>query len=132
MLPLACVLPGAAIKRGRILAGGPSLLATGFIMAMSIALYAQGLLRGEVAREILLFYLKPVWSTLLAWWMLGHRITRDRILTICSGWRECSRCSKQQQLTAAAQRGGLDGSALRNLLGVVVGPSQTRRQYGQL
>jgi drug/metabolite transporter (DMT)-like permease len=54
-------------------------------MAMSIALYAQGLLRGEVARVILLFYLMPVWSTLLAWWMRGHRITRARILTIAFG-----------------------------------------------
>jgi drug/metabolite transporter (DMT)-like permease len=55
------------------------------LAALGIALYAQGLLRGEVARVILLFYLMPVWSTLLAWWILGHSITRGRILTIALG-----------------------------------------------
>jgi drug/metabolite transporter (DMT)-like permease len=84
-IPLLCLLPGAFLRRQRIVAGGRSLLGTGLLAALGISLYAQGLLRGEVARVILLFYLMPVWSTLLAWWILGHSITRGRILTIALG-----------------------------------------------
>jgi hypothetical protein len=55
------------------------------LMAACIALYAEALLRGSVARVILLFYLTPVWSTLLAWVFLGARITGVRIVTVALG-----------------------------------------------
>jgi hypothetical protein len=87
-IPLLCLLPGAFLRRQRIVAGGRSLLGTGLLAALGIALYAQGLLRGEVARVILLFYLMPVWSTLLAWWILGHSIVRE-----FSPWRERRRAA---------------------------------------
>ena len=54
-------------------------------MALSVALYAEGLLRGSVARVILLFYLTPVWSTLMGRFMLGEPITGLRIATIGLG-----------------------------------------------
>ena len=57
----------------------------GLLTALAITLYAEGLVRGQVARVILLFYLTPVWSTLLARWALGEAITRNRIVTIVLG-----------------------------------------------
>ena len=42
-------------------------------------------MRGQVARVMLLFYLTPVWSTLLGRLMLGAPITRRRVATIALG-----------------------------------------------
>jgi drug/metabolite transporter (DMT)-like permease len=55
------------------------------LVAASTALYAEGLLRGQVARVMLLFYLTPVWSTLFGRLMLDERITPARIATIALG-----------------------------------------------
>ena len=37
---------------------------------------------GDVVRVVLLFYLMPTWSLLLAWWLLGERPTRMSILRL--------------------------------------------------
>jgi len=37
---------------------------------------------GDVVRVVLLFYLMPVWAVLLAWWMLGERITAGSLLRV--------------------------------------------------
>ncbi len=84
-LPLVLILPWAAVRARRIAAGGWPLAAAGLFMALSVALYAEGLLRGSVARVILLFYLTPVWSTLMGRFMLGEPITGLRIATIGLG-----------------------------------------------
>jgi len=85
LLPLALLLPLAVRRRHRILAGGRELAVAGLFLALSIALYAEGLVRGTVAQVILLFYLTPAWSTLLARLLLGQPITGRRILTIVLG-----------------------------------------------
>jgi drug/metabolite transporter (DMT)-like permease len=85
LLPLAVLMPRALRERRRILAGGWELGIAGLCLAASIALYAEGLVRGQVARVILLFYLTPVWSTLLARLLLGQPITARRIATIALG-----------------------------------------------
>jgi drug/metabolite transporter (DMT)-like permease len=85
LLPLALLLPAAVRRWQRILAGGRELGIAGLYLAVSIALYAEGLVRGHVAQVILLFYLTPVWSTLLARLLLGQPITGQRILTIVLG-----------------------------------------------
>jgi len=84
-LPLLLLIPAALRQVPRLLSGGRPLLLVGIFMAISIALYAEGMLRGQVARVILLFYLTPVWSTLLGRVMLGEPITPLRILTIFLG-----------------------------------------------
>ena len=35
---------------------------------------------GDVMRVVLLFYLMPTWSLLLAWWLLGERPTRGALM----------------------------------------------------
>jgi drug/metabolite transporter (DMT)-like permease len=37
---------------------------------------------GDVVRVVLLFYLMPAWSILLAWWLLGEKPTRGSLLRL--------------------------------------------------
>lgn len=79
LLPLALWRSRALFRLGR--AG----VMAGFLLALALALYAEGLLRGQVARVTLLFYLTPVWSVLLGRLLLAEPITRRRIATILLG-----------------------------------------------
>ncbi|MDB4433203.1 DMT family transporter [bacterium] len=85
LLPLVVLLPFALGRWRRGLPGGWSLAVSGFWLALSIALYSQALVCGQVARVILLFYLTPVWSTLLARLVLSEPITGRRVITILLG-----------------------------------------------
>ena len=85
LLPLILLLPAALGRWRRILGGGWALGMVGLCLASSIALYSEGLVRGQVARVILLFYLTPVWSTLLARLLLGEPIRLRRVVTILLG-----------------------------------------------
>ena len=85
LLPLLILSPLLLRNRARVVAAGRPLLLSAFFFAAAISLYAEGVLRGQVARVILLFYLTPVWSTLLARFMLGEPITRRRMLTLVFG-----------------------------------------------
>ena len=85
LLPLLVMLPVIVIYRQRIARAGSPLILGAFFFACALALYAEGMLRGQVARVILLFYLTPVWSTLLARFMLGQPITPRRVLTLIFG-----------------------------------------------
>jgi drug/metabolite transporter (DMT)-like permease len=84
-IPLLVLFPFGVVRWRPIVAAGWPLAQAGFLMAACIALYAQALLRGYVAHVILLFYLTPVWSTLLARVFLGDRITRTRLVTVAMG-----------------------------------------------
>ncbi|HKK05187.1 MAG TPA: DMT family transporter [Gammaproteobacteria bacterium] len=61
--------PGALI----VLAAASGWCNTAFILAM---------LDGHVVRVLLLFYLSPVWATLLAVWLLGEHLTRVGVLVL--------------------------------------------------
>lgn len=84
-LPLLVLLPVAVMRWRRIVGGGRPLAAAGAVMAICIALYTEALLRGVVARVMLLFYLTPVWSTLLGRFMLGEPISVARVAGIAAG-----------------------------------------------
>lgn len=47
--------------------------------------FVLAVLEGEVVRVLLLFYLSPVWATLLGWVMLGERPERVVMLTVPLG-----------------------------------------------
>ena len=84
-LPLVILLPFAFSRWRRIAKAGWHVYAAGFLIAAVVALYAEGLLRGQVARIVLLFYLTPVWSAIVGRIFLGVPITRRRMLTIVLG-----------------------------------------------
>lgn len=85
-LGAALLLPYALWRgRGLFKLGRAGVLA-GFLLALALALYSEGLLRGQVARVTLLFYLTPVWSVLLGRMLLAEPITARRIATILLGF----------------------------------------------
>ncbi|MBX2881422.1 MAG: DMT family transporter [Granulosicoccus sp.] len=84
-LPMVLFLPWLIHRLPRITAIGLPIWLLGFSFAAAGSLYAEGALRGNVARVILLFYLTPVWSTLLARWLLKEPITSRRLLTLLLG-----------------------------------------------
>jgi drug/metabolite transporter (DMT)-like permease len=56
-----------------------------FLLGFGVALYWEGMVRGNVARIVLLFYLMPVWTVILARLINGEAATRRRILGIALG-----------------------------------------------
>ncbi len=84
--PLALVLPLAVWRWRRVLRGGFGLQLTGLVTGLSLVLYADALIYTEVIRAMLLFYLTPVWSTLLARIFLKEPITGARWVAIALGF----------------------------------------------
>lgn len=85
LLPLLVLLPQLLRNPMRIFSWGPNIWFMGLAFGIAGSFYAEGALRGNVARVILLFYLTPVWSTLLARIFLSEPITLRRLLTLCLG-----------------------------------------------
>lgn len=79
------LLPGAFLHRRRMVAAGPALAACGLLAGFSFAAFNHALIEGEVLRAVLLFYLSPIWATLLAVVVLGERFGLSRALAIAAG-----------------------------------------------
>ena len=60
---------------------GPTLLAA-IMIGLAFTLYANGLLETTIVRATLLYYLTPVWSTLIGVIWLSEPLTRARIIAI--------------------------------------------------
>ena len=60
-------------------------LAGCFFAALGISLYSESLLRGEIAKVVVLFYLCPIWGTIFARFILNHSLTIKRIFSIILG-----------------------------------------------
>jgi drug/metabolite transporter (DMT)-like permease len=86
LIPLGVLLPVALVRWRSTLVGLRELRFAGFWLALGIALYTEGVVRGQIARVILLFYLTPVWGTLLARIFLREPITGRRLATIVLGF----------------------------------------------
>ena len=85
LVPLVVLAPFAARRWPQIRSAGFALPAAGFGLALSIALYSEGLVRGSVGRVVLLFYLMPVWTTIFARLHLSQPITARRLASIGLG-----------------------------------------------
>ncbi|MFQ5773455.1 MAG: DMT family transporter [Kiloniellaceae bacterium] len=70
----ALLVPFAWPRRRQLRAGGPALLLTGALFGVMLVLWNHAVLVGEVVRVVLLFYLAPVWATLLAVTVLRVRV----------------------------------------------------------
>jgi len=81
-VPFALSLPLLALRWRAALAGGLRLQVLGFVAAVSLVLYSVSILYTDVVRATLLFYLTPLWSTLLARIFLGEAITPLRWLAM--------------------------------------------------
>ena len=56
-----------------------------FFAALGVALYSESLLRGEIAKVVILFYLSPIWGTLFAKILLRQSFNFNRILSLILG-----------------------------------------------
>ena len=56
-----------------------------FFAALGISLYSESLLRGEIAKVVVLFYLCPIWGTIFAKIILNQALTLKRICSILIG-----------------------------------------------
>lgn len=84
----ACLLlvPWAIPSFRRIRSVGPGTLLVTAAGGGSFVLYSNGLLYGHVAVVILLFYLTPIWSTLIGRLWFGWPITPWRVAAIVLGF----------------------------------------------
>jgi drug/metabolite transporter (DMT)-like permease len=79
------LVPVAWARRRRLYAGGWTLLLCGLLLGVVLVLWNHAILVGQVMRVVLLFYLAPVWATLLAIFVLKTRVGPLRALTVILG-----------------------------------------------
>lgn len=79
------LLPLVWHRRRALRANGAGLLITGAVFAIAITSWNTGIVIGEVVRVTLLFYLAPVWASLVGHFFLGQRLTPVRIAAIAIG-----------------------------------------------
>ncbi len=75
-------LPVALWRWRNFVKGGPSLVSTCALASFAFVLYAISFNLTEVVRALLLFYLTPLWSTLLGVFFLWERLTVNRLLAL--------------------------------------------------
>lgn len=81
----ALMAPFILARRKRIVAGGIDLWLSGILFGVMMVLWNHAVLIGEVVRVVLLFYLAPVWATLLAIAVLGEAVGRWRFIAMALG-----------------------------------------------
>jgi len=101
------LLPAAWLGRSRLAAAELRALASTALGGAAFVLYSNGLLFGNVAVVILLFYLTPVWSTLIGRYWFGWPITGGRAVALACGFTGI----------ALVLRGSHDGLPLPQTLG---------------
>jgi len=80
--PLIVLLPWLVFNFKKLIGVlGPTLLAA-IMIGMAFTLYANGLVETTIVRATLLYYLTPVWSTLIGVMWLSEHLTKARIIAI--------------------------------------------------
>ena len=82
---LVIMVPFGWQGRGRLAASSPVALFSVALCGVAFMLYSVGLLYGRVAIVVILFFLTPVWSTLLGRIWMGWAITRRRVIVLLMG-----------------------------------------------
>ena len=82
IVPTLCLLPIGIWRWKHFKVGGVQLQITAMVSGGALLLYSTSIVYTEVVRAMLLFYLTPIWGTILARIFLGDAITPMRILTI--------------------------------------------------
>ena len=81
-IPTCLLLPVAITRFKSIKMGGFGLQSTALLSGVALLCYTLAFLYTDVVRAMLLYYLTPVWSTLLAAMVLKENITWQRIVAI--------------------------------------------------
>jgi drug/metabolite transporter (DMT)-like permease len=78
LVPALLVLPMILIRHKRVVAGGLPLLVTAVAVGACNGLFAVSMVFGEIGMVILLFYLNPIWATVLERFVIGTPIAGFR------------------------------------------------------
>lgn len=82
---LALLLPFALVKRHRLRANAGPLLGMALAAGASFVAFNHAVVYGEIVRVTLLFYLVPVWASILGTVFLGERLGAFRVLSVLLG-----------------------------------------------
>jgi drug/metabolite transporter (DMT)-like permease len=82
LVPAACLVPVTVMRWRHVRNGGLQLQVTAMLSGGALLLYSTSIVYTDVVRAMLLFYLTPVWATLLARIYLGDAITLTRIIAM--------------------------------------------------
>ena len=77
--------PIAYLRRRRFVAAGSDQWLSGLVLGSAFVLYFVSLAWTEVARSLLLFYMTPVWATVMARVLLRERFTAARFSSLALG-----------------------------------------------
>lgn len=79
LVPAICLVPATFWRWRHVKKGGIQLQITAMLSGGALLLYSTSIVYTDVVRAMLLFYLTPVWATILARLVLGDVITPIRI-----------------------------------------------------
>lgn len=82
LVPTVCLFPIAFWRWKQIQFGGVQLQITAMLSGLALLLYTMSIVYTDVVRAILLFYLTPIWGTLLARIYLQEAITLQRVFAM--------------------------------------------------
>ncbi|PIV73501.1 MAG: hypothetical protein COW55_12820 [Rhodobacteraceae bacterium CG17_big_fil_post_rev_8_21_14_2_50_65_11] len=82
---IVVMIPILVATKARILAHVWVLIPCGLLTGCAFSLYTSSLVLTDVVRSVLLFYLTPVWSTMLGLAFLGERLTPARVGALLLG-----------------------------------------------
>ena len=82
LIPTICLIPIVLSRWQHVKQGGISLQLTTMLSGGALLLYSSSIVYTDVVRAMLLFYLTPIWATILARIFLGDLITPSRIIAM--------------------------------------------------
>ena len=82
LIPTICLIPTVLSRWQHVKQGGISLQLTTMLSGGALLLYSTSIVYTDVVRAMLLFYLTPIWATILARIFLGDLITPSRIIAM--------------------------------------------------
>ena len=82
LIPTICLIPVVILRWHHVKKGGISLQLTTMLSGGALLLYSTSIVYTDVVRAILLFYLTPIWATILARIFLGDLITPSRVIAM--------------------------------------------------
>ena len=65
LVPSCCLFPIFVFRWKHVRSGGANLQLTAMLAGLALTLYSIAIIYTDVGRAMLLFYLTPIWSTLL-------------------------------------------------------------------
>ena len=80
--PLIILIPLLLLNLNQLKLYPKPIFSAGFMIGAAFTFYANGLIETSVIRATLLFYLSPIWSTLIGIVWLNERLTIARVISI--------------------------------------------------